>query len=1264
MIALSTEQQQALVTALVEGFVPEALERRVMDPLQVPYELRSAARAYQTRVYELVRWAASVGRLGDLLKAAYEANSNSDALRRLNERTGLIEKTVDLVEAVRPALTSLDARSWQFRLGEIDKQVCLIQDEDGFGIGTAFLVGPDQVMTHAAVFTPDRGAVFLEALTRKSFAACFEPGALEKRYAVLASEPYVLDNQIVIVRLDGQAGREYAAESATGTAARARGWIAPLPPEAPDGAVVIVYFAQGPRLVVSVDTHGLVRDDGAGLYYRTATQPGAMGAPCFDARWRLLGVHVGTDGKSLNHGLSVMEIGDQLAARGLAWNASGGVYATATAARSPSTSPGVTTKPIALDDIVRRYRPADDAGDPADDVWSDEDAEPSDTDRWSWAEAAAVSASFDPTTLVPAGSPEREALMAVLLESSPVRSPDGGTRWMLSEHVRVRALERLAARGQLKAARERNAERPHDLLDAALGALIAGTPPARADFQNPDRLRAMFQASNWLARTGAPLPSREDLLASLERATLIAPFRHLTEGFFAGRDTELARLATYVDGPDFVQGTPPPPVMLHAPGGMGKSALLAHFILAHSERDTTRVDAWRPFVYLDFDRPELDARDPVGLLAAIARQLASQVPALSDRATRFVATCTTRQRAARPQRTNVVTKSRKGALSALAVRTDFHDLLADVAELLVASHAVMPAPFLLVLDTLEEVQYATPDAIAPLAKLVTDLRYRVPALRPVLSGRVATDASLALTPLALAPLPQQAAEALLTNNLPPRLAAKPDLVARMVQVVGGNPLSLRLAAEVLTHESNDALDRLGEEELWRRVGDAIVQGQLYERIAGHLHDGPIKKLAIPGLVLRYLTWELIQQVLARPCGIEIETAGEARALFDELAREVALVRRGSDATRLVLISELRRTVLESFRKDGRSAETRRQIHESAIEYFSKRAGADNRAEEIYHRLWLDQDPMEIDARWTTGIDVYLRSAVEELDGPARAYLANRVGGVSDEAVVAKASPEEWEVYAETRASDLLRLGDPAAALVLLARRSERLPTSRLHLIESIARRSLPNGDLAAAEAAAEQAVTAARASADPSEIQSALQELAQVRRLRQDFAGVLRALSELGELGEQLGDDLILLHSDVASLESALGESKSKTRFSENAVRVFSRLPDEIIARAPELARRVAAQVGADDPNVLQRVVRIVGVGSLDEHTARGLEHVLTEWAKRESQIEPFVPHAPASATELTSATQYLFSTRSLDSQTAREFSSWLQSSIGNPVEL
>ena len=527
----------------------------------------------------------------------------------------------------------------------------------------------------------------------------------------------------------------------------------------------------------------------------------------------------------------------------------------------------------------------------------------------------------------------------------------------------------------------------------------------------------------------------------------------------------------------------------------------------------------------------------------------------------------------------------------------------------------------------------------------------------MLAGRIEVDAKAELTPIPLGPLLPTAAEALLANHLPPALAARTFLVSRMVQIVGGNPLSLRLAADMLSRETDQHVDELGEEALWQRVGDSIVQGQLYERIVGHIHEGPIQTLAIPGLVLRYVTWELIRDVLARPCGVEVNDDATAQALFNHLAQEIAVVRQADDTTKLVLRAELRRTVLDSFRKDVRSADKRRMIHEAAVAFYAPLPGPEHRAEEIYHRLWLDQEPSEIDARWLTGVELSLRSAVEELEGRARSYLASRVGGIDDEAIARIAEPAEWEAHAEKRASDLLRMGLAHSALEVLQMRMDRLPASRLYLIESIALRSIPHPQLEAAEEAANSAVSAAHESHDPSEIQSALQELVQVRRLRHDTAGVLRALAELGNLGEQLGDDLILLEAEVAGLETFAPMDRPE-RFSDSAVRVFGRLPDELVARAPELARRVAAQAGGENPTILQRVIRLVGLGPLNRQGAAGLESVLASWAQRDEGIGSFVPKAPASAAELTSATQYLLANRSLDPHTAQDLSAWLQTVV------
>ena len=173
-----------------------------------------------------------------------------------------------------------------------------------------------------------------------------------------------------------------------------------------------------------------------------------------------------------------------------------------------------------------------------------------------------------------------------------------------------------------------------------------------------------------------------------------------------------------------------------------------------------------------------------------------------------------------------------------------------------------------------------------------------------------------------------------------------------------------------------------------------------------------------GWSLRYVTAELIREVLAVPCGVDVKDDVAARALFDDLAARSPWSRAGSDPTRLVLRAELRRTVLENLRNDRKSAAKRNAIHHAAVKFFQGRDGSDNRAEEIYHRLWLDQDAATLDGRWLSGVELSLRSAVEEFSGNAKAYLTNRVGG--DYGAIAGNAPlAEWELYAEKRASDLL-----------------------------------------------------------------------------------------------------------------------------------------------------------------------------------------------------------------------------------------------------
>ena len=122
-------------------------------------------------------------------------------------------------------------------------------------------------------------------------------------------------------------------------------------------------------------------------------------------------------------------------------------------------------------------------------------------------------------------------------------------------------------------------------------------------------------------------------------------------------------------------------------------------------------------------------------------------------------------------------------------------------------------------------------------------------------------------------------------------------------------------------------------------------------------------------------------------------------------------------------------------------------------------------------------------------------------------------------------------------------------------------------------------------------------------------------------------------------------------------------RFTETAIRIFSRLPDELVVRAPELARRVAAQVGAENPTVLQRVIRLVGFGSLSAEAAAGLEDILDEWAKSDPSINSFVPTDHAARLTLKTVdprglartAQYLLGSRIPDTATVERLAAWLR---------
>ncbi|MCY1023432.1 trypsin-like serine peptidase [Pyxidicoccus sp. MSG2] len=264
-------------------------------------------------------------------------------LARALERTRVLQ--ADVVEpprvfekVVRARNPLVDFAEFQRLLAAHSRRVCRIQ----FGhapMGTGFLIGRDLVLTNhhvlSAVFSggvpPAQVRCVFDAIGPES-AAAQRSCALATHWDVAHSPPSGVDLladpktadpgadelDFAVVRLAEPAGDD------TGPAGL-RGWV-----ELPDtffvqqgDPLVILQHPRGQPLHVAVDTEAILavnRSDNR-VRYRTNTEPGSSGSPCFDLSMRtLLALHHSGDPgfrPVYNEGIPIHKIRQRLRAAGI-----------------------------------------------------------------------------------------------------------------------------------------------------------------------------------------------------------------------------------------------------------------------------------------------------------------------------------------------------------------------------------------------------------------------------------------------------------------------------------------------------------------------------------------------------------------------------------------------------------------------------------------------------------------------------------------------------------------------------------------------------------------------------------------------------------------------------------------------------------------------------------------------------------------------------------------------------------------------------------
>jgi hypothetical protein len=508
------------------------------------------------------------------------------------------------------------------------------------------------------------------------------------------------------------------------------------------------------------------------------------------------------------------------------------------------------------------------------------------------------------------------------------------------------------------------------------------------------------------------VPPLADLLRRVEMAELLEPLRLLVgaqggwggqprSDRFVGREADLSRLRSFVDelpSPrvwerfvrwlqravrPFTGSLPPGAMTIEGPGGLGKSTLLAKFVLDHALGQVRPF----PFAYLDFDRAGIDPDRPRQLLIEIARQVRLQFHDATEALDRLIEDIRAEQ-VDRPSGLESMAESIKDPFSRFVEILREHATHGDRA-------------FLVVLDTLEVVQWSMP-TMERITELVDEFRRKdLYELKLVASGRADVPELRRARGLNVPSLhetlrPLSVDDAMKMATALGRGAMGGDWKeAWSAAIAGGEsddesrrePLAVRVAVDLLVQCESDR-DALARTIRDGRVGENsdFVAWLYQKRILEHVRHPLARKLAWPGLVVRRVTKEIARELLAGLCEISPEDAERA---FNALGQEIWMVTREGDALRHR--PDLRARTLPLMRKKDPTRFD--QVASAAVAYYGSRRqrSREDRVEWIYHRLLVGENPVDV-ARDTDASTLSLLAPSEAdfpPDSPAASYLASR-----------------------------------------------------------------------------------------------------------------------------------------------------------------------------------------------------------------------------------------------------------------------------------
>lgn len=539
---------------------------------------------------------------------------------------------------------------------------------------------------------------------------------------------------------------------------------------------------------------------------------------------------------------------------------------------------------------------------------------------------AALSGSFEPQALITVlGGPTRDLMLAVTANLASVcdtNAASGG--WLLRGAVRQREIKAWADDDGIDAAiawrREFKTDpATDDLLDALSGSGNYSESAVRDRAGDAER-KVLNRIATALERAGdlAPAHGALDLVrAALGRDDSRVRAAAMAGRGVVGRDEQLFQIADWLG--HGTSSVPVQAVFISGLPGIGKSTLVDEA----ARQAATMTPPWI-VVRLDFDRGGLDVQDRVGLTMEISRQVSNELgeQAVDLRQARLAAAGATPSSSP-----DVKGEGRERVPDELA------RALGDAVER-------AGRPVLMLIDTMELLRgrgETHPDRLFACLDELRDRKLRPMAV--IAAGRgdamdcVADRIGLAIP---LAGLSAEAAGQLLES-----LSVEPTARAQIIDLAAGNPLILRLAAQIVRDGGAESLD-VAENR------NELAAAYLYRFLLSRIVDPRLQRLAEPGLIVRRINPDVIAEVLAPALDLDL-APGEAVRLFEELATHHWLVEPDSASGWVRHRSDIRGTLLQLLYGTGSKGKPAR-LDRAAAKWFASRPEPFAPLEAAYHQL--------------------------------------------------------------------------------------------------------------------------------------------------------------------------------------------------------------------------------------------------------------------------------------------------------------------------